>query len=108
MTPFRNDAQNPFGRRSEWPTLPQTPLPVRRWRKAGARAPLSLEEVIVVAAEPEPIAAGPFAAPKPQLLSTDHSSERPARRSPRLLPLIAAAAVGVCGLATLFLAVVRP
>jgi hypothetical protein len=97
MTPFRNDEQNPFSRESVWPKMPQTPLSVAPGRPAPSRyAPpqdVEIDQVMAPAAPAEP---DPFRA----LTRTRHA--RPPRRL-RRTPLIAAAAVGVGGLLTLFL-----
>jgi ferric-dicitrate binding protein FerR (iron transport regulator) len=116
MTPFRNDAQNPFGRERDWPPLPQTPLPVRRWRAAAPRRTAALDEALVVAAEPEaetPVVRLPpmaEAAPEPARLvpMAGPRPSGPQRRGLRLMPLVVSGALGACGLATLFVVIVLP
>jgi hypothetical protein len=93
MTPFRNDEQNPFSRDSVWPKLPQTPLSVSPGRATPSRyAPTR--------PAPPDIDFGPMVLSRPR---PGQRHSRPLRRRLRLRPLIAAAAVGVGGLLTLFL-----
>jgi hypothetical protein len=119
MTPFRNDAQNPFGQARDWPPLPQSPLPVRRWRAAAPRRAAAVDAAIAVAAEPaadRPAAAPAEAEAEPDaalLIPMAGSRRRGARREPRrgrlrLMPLVVSGALGACGLATLFVVIVRP
>jgi hypothetical protein len=106
MTPFRNDDENPFGRDRAWPKMPQTPLSVSPGRAAPSRyAPaLGLDGMAGAAsAEPEPSPA-PDIEFEPLVFSRPRRMP-PSRRGLRLAPLVAAAAVGVGGLLTLFLVI---
>ncbi|HEY3949232.1 hypothetical protein [Phenylobacterium sp.] len=94
MTPYRNDAQNPFFRERLWPPMPQTPMAVpSRGRTAEATA----QDGLVFFDSQTDWDAAPAPA----------GAQR--RRSRlRLMPLLAAGAVGICGLATLAAVVWRP
>jgi hypothetical protein len=94
MTPYRNDAQNPFFRERLWPPMPQTPMAVpSRERTAAAMA----DDGLIFFDSQAEWNAVPAPAATP-------------RRRPRLrlMPLLAAGAVGICGLATLAAVVWRP
>jgi len=108
MTPFRNDEQNPFGRRSVWPAMPQAPLPVGRWRRPAGRAP-SPDEVILMAAEPAPQGVRTAHDPVPEpLFSPPVLRRRRRRRGLRLMPLLVSGALGLCGLAALYVVILNP
>src|SRR5579859_8085620 len=102
MTPFRNDAANPWSRESIWPHLPQAPLAIRaRPRVAAVAAPVAPQPAPpALDPEPAPLAPPPFVAP---MRVAAVRRARPRRRELRLTPLIAAAAVGAGGLLALFL-----
>ena len=97
MTPFRNDTANPFARESLWPRLPQTPLELGgRTRAAMAEPPRPDAQEAARGAEILNFAPAPEPRPTRR------------RRGLRPLPLLAATAVGVAGLTTLYLVIGLP
>ncbi|HEX3366679.1 hypothetical protein [Phenylobacterium sp.] len=121
MTPFRNDAANPWSRESVWPHLPVTPLKLGGWRPAppprteappAPPPPAALEPQPTVARPEPPLLAPPPFAPSPRLAATTGAirRDRPSRRALRVTPLVAAGAVGAGGGLALFLliGVARP
>lgn len=100
MTPFRNDASNPFDRESLWPRLPQTPL------ELGARTRAAME-----AAQREADDDGgdlEFEPVHETALEVPGAVLSRARRGLRPVPFLVASAVGVAGLTTLYLVIGLP
>jgi hypothetical protein len=100
MTPFRNDASNPFDRESLWPRLPQTPL------ELGARTRAAMETAQRVAVfDGGDLDFEPVHDTAPQALEAVSSR---ARRGLRPVPFLVASAVGLAGLTTLYLVIGLP
>jgi hypothetical protein len=97
MTPFRNDAANPWSRESIWPGMPQAPLSICAWSPRPAPRPQPQPQPQPMVLEPGPQSQPTALGPQPPRLAPQ------ARRELRLTPLIGAAAVGAGGLLALFL-----
>ena len=124
MTPFRNDAQNPFDRVTPWPRLPQTPLWVSTYsRRSDDADDPDAEDPSQDAGDDEPEwvffdseaalfdgspEAELFASPGPDLRPERTFGAPPPPRGFRMMPLLGAAATGVAGLVTLYLTIGPP
>ncbi|MBS0332409.1 MAG: hypothetical protein JSS35_06550 [Proteobacteria bacterium] len=125
MTPFRNDAENPFDRDAPWPRLPQAPLGFRRLATEAPERPWPRFEPLAYARTDEPhplddeppvwfdscpdaevdaeVAASLEAQAPVVLAALRPQMTPPPRRRRRLIPLLGATAVGIGGLLALFL-----
>lgn len=100
MTPFRNDASNPFERESLWPRLPQTPLEI----SGGTRAAFA---VVGAAGDDELFFESHDLSLEPGFEGLG-AVAAPERRGLQPVPFLVAAAVGVVGLTTLYLVIGLP